>query len=90
MEVEVLDQQTVHAPAQDPRVLGGAAATVPRSNRNTEVALINQTMWQAVHERSKAGATVSAIARELDMDRKTVRRCLQQPQWQPSNSYTNV
>ena len=83
MEVEVLGQQTLHAPAQDPRVLDGAAATVPRSNRDTEVALINQTIWQAVHERSKAGATVSAIARELDIDRKTVRRCLQQPQWQP-------
>jgi hypothetical protein len=83
MEVEVLDQQTLDAPAQDPRVLGGAAATVPGPNRDTEVALINQTMWQVVHERSKSGATVSAIARELDIDRKTVRRCLQQHQWKP-------
>jgi transposase len=83
MEVEVLDQQTLNAPAQAPRGLGGAAATVPGSNRDAEVALINQSMWQAVHERSKAGATVSAIARELDIDRKTVRRCLKQPEWTP-------
>lgn len=83
MEVEVLDQQTLNAPAQDPRGLGGAAATVPGSNRDAEVALINQSMWQAVHERSQAGATVSAIARELDIDRKTVRRCLKQAEWTP-------
>lgn len=83
MEVEVLGQQTLNVPAQDPRGLGGAAATVPGSNRDAEVALINQTMWQAVHERSKAGASVSAIARELDIDRKTVRRCLKQPEWTP-------
>lgn len=83
MEVEVIDRQTQDAPAQDPRVLGGAAATVPGPNRDAEVALINQQMWQAVHERSKAGATVSAIARDLDIDRKTVRRCLQQPEWKP-------
>lgn len=74
MEVEVFDQQTLDAPAQDARVLGGAAATVPGPNRDTEAALINQTMWQVVHERSKSGATVSAIARELDIDRKTARR----------------
>jgi len=83
MEVEVLDQQTLDAPAQDPRVLGGAAATVPGPNRDTEAALINQTMWQVVHERSKSGATVSAIARELDIDCKTVRRCLRQHEWKP-------
>lgn len=45
--------------------------------------MINQHVWQAVHERSKAGATVSAIARELDIDRKTVRRCLKQLEWKP-------
>ena len=38
MEVEVLDQQTLDASAQDPRVLGGAAATVPGPNRESEVA----------------------------------------------------
>lgn len=83
MEVEVIDRQTLDAPAQDPRVLGGAAATVPGPNPDAEVALINQQMWHAVHERSKAGASVSAIARELDVDRKTVRRCLGQAEWKP-------
>ncbi len=47
------------------------------------MALINQQMWQSVHERKKAGMTVSGIARELDLDRKTVRKCLNQPEWKP-------
>ena len=30
-----------------------------------------------------AGQSVSAIARELDLDRKTVRGCLREPSWTP-------
>jgi hypothetical protein len=82
MEVEVIDQhKSSEAPAQAPRGLGRAAATVPTPNRVVEVAVINQQMWQSVHERKKSGMTVSGIARELDLDRKTVRKCLNQPEW---------
>ena len=84
MEVEVIDQhKSSEAPAQAPRGLGRAAATVPTPNRVVEVAVINQQMWQSVHERKKSGMTVSGIARELDLDRKTVRKCLNQPEWKP-------
>ena len=31
----------------------------------------------------KAGVSVSAIAREFDLDRKTVRSCLRQTEWSP-------
>lgn len=40
-------------------------------------------MGQAIHERRAAGLSISAIAVELDVDRKTVRSCLGQPSWQP-------
>ena len=29
------------------------------------------------------GASIQAIARQLDLDRKTVRRCLRQTEWRP-------
>jgi transposase len=45
--------------------------------------LVGQQQWQAIHERRGAGHSVSAIARELDLDRKTVRSCLQQQAWAP-------
>jgi transposase len=45
--------------------------------------LIGQQQWQAIHERRAAGQSISGIARDLDLDRKTVRGCLQQSMWQP-------
>jgi len=39
--------------------------------------------WEAIRQRRAAGETVSGIARELGIDRKTVRRCLDQECWQP-------
>ncbi len=45
--------------------------------------MIGQQQWQAIHERRAAGQSISAIARELDLDRKTVRGCLQLPLWRP-------
>jgi transposase len=69
--------------AQGPRALCSAAATVPGLNPDAEGSLVGQQQWQAIHERRAAGQTVSAIARELDLDRKTVRSCLQQQAWSP-------
>ena len=34
-------------------------------------------------DRAAAGASIRAIARELDLDRKTVRRCLRPLEWRP-------
>jgi DNA-binding NarL/FixJ family response regulator len=47
--------------------------TVPAMKRDTEGDLVGQRQWQTIHERHAMGQTISAIARELELDRKTVR-----------------
>ena len=69
--------------AQGPRALGCAAATVPVFNKDTEEPVLGQQQWEAVHERRSRGQSISAIARDLELDRKTVRSCLRQGSWQP-------
>jgi transposase len=63
---------------------------VPASNTGAEGSLVGQQQWQAIHERRGAGHSVSAIARELDLDRKTVRSCLQQQAWAPYRRAVSV
>src|SRR4029453_2930064 len=58
-------------------------ATVPVSREDTEEPVLGQQQWEAVHERRTRGQSISAIARDLELDRKTVRSCLQQASWQP-------
>src|SRR5690349_19233167 len=58
-------------------------ATVLGSNPDAEGSLIGEQQWQAIHARRAAGQSVSAIARELDLDRKTVRSCLREQSWRP-------
>ena len=74
---------TLTSAAQGPRALGDAPATVPGSNPAVEVSVIGQQQWHAIHERQARGQSISAIAREFDLDRKTVRTCLAQSSWQP-------
>ena len=57
------------------------ATTVAEVNSAAEVSVIGEQQWQAVRARRAAGVSVSAIARELDLDRKTVRGCLARPVW---------
>jgi hypothetical protein len=52
-------------------------------DEDTEAPVLGQQQWQAVHERRARGHSISAITRELELDRKTVRSCLQQASWQP-------
>ena len=73
---EVLD-------AQGPRALGIEAATVPGPMPDAEASLIGQQRWQEIRQRRDSGMNVSAIARDLELDRKTVRSCLAAPAWQP-------
>ena len=37
-----------------------------------EVEMVGQDRWEEIHRRAGAGASIRAIARELDVDRKTV------------------
>jgi len=53
------------------------------SKEDAEAAVLGQQQWEAVHERRARGQSLSAISRELELDRKTVRNCLQQASWQP-------
>lgn len=69
--------------AQGPRALGSAASTVPVFQQDTEEPVLGLQQWEAVHERHSRGLSISAISRELELDRKTVRTCLRQVSWQP-------
>ena len=48
-----------------------------------EVGMLGQERWEEVHRLAAAGTSIRGIARELDLDRKTVRRCLRQSEWRP-------
>ena len=48
-----------------------------------EVEMVGRDRWEKIHRRAGAGGSMRAIARELDLDRKTVRRCLRQTEWKP-------
>ena len=48
-----------------------------------EVEMVGRELWEEIHRRASSGASIRAIARELDLDRKTVRRCLRQTAWTP-------
>jgi len=58
-------------------------ATVTDPTAVAESGVIGQQLWAAIHERSRAGQTVSAIARDMDLDRKTVRSALRRTTWRP-------
>lgn len=62
----------------------GAALTVSEEViSDTEDDVIGQTQWQAIRDAKAAGLSVSAIARQMDLDRKTVRSALSRTQWLP-------
>jgi transposase len=67
--------------------LPGAAvvmpATVSGGNPEAEVSVIAEQQWRAIQDRRAAGMSVSGIARELDLDRKTVRTALKRTAWAP-------
>lgn len=75
--------ERVERAASGPRAGSGAAATVPRIELDMEATVLGQQQWEAVHERREGGASISAIAREFGLDRKTVRSCLDEPAWRP-------
>ena len=60
-----------------------AGATVFGSEPDRESVMLGMEQWAAVRQRRDAGEAVSQIARDLGVDRKTVRRCLRQETWRP-------
>jgi transposase len=49
-----------------------------------EELMVQEDRWEEIHRlHEQDRLPVSEIARRLDLDRKTVRRCLSQSQWQP-------
>lgn len=66
-----------------PRAQLAGAAIVSGHIPDTEGEVIGQTQWQAIRDAKAAGRTVSAIAKQMDLDRKTVRTALNGEQWRP-------
>lgn len=61
----------------------GGRATLAVSNSDTEAEMTGKERWEHIHQMHRANHSVSAIARELEMDRKTVRYWLGQTAWVP-------
>ena len=56
---------------------------IPEQNALWEDEMIGRDRWAEMHRLAAGHVTVAAIARRLDVDRKTVARCLSQEAWQP-------
>ena len=69
--------------ALGPRAQGKVGATVCGFDSDTEGEVIGREQWSAIHERHAAGVSISALAREFNLDRKTVHGCLRQSAWRP-------
>ena len=63
----------------------------PQVDQSGEVGMVDQEQWAEIrrlcHEER---VSISEIGRRLDLDRKTVRRSLQQPTWQPYHRAAGV
>jgi transposase len=80
MDVEDGVNEAIGAQKSESAITG---ATVLGDSLGTEKTVIAEQQWRAIHERRAAGMKVSEIARELDLDRKTVRSALKRRAWQP-------
>ena len=76
-EVAVVDVSGLKAAHVD------APAKVAASQEGAEELVVGKERWEGIERLRAAGMTVSEIARATDLDRKTVRRCLRQREWQP-------
>jgi transposase len=56
----------------------------PEACRLEEERMVQEDRWREVHRMAREEQLpITEIARRLDLDRKTVRRCLKQADWQP-------
>lgn len=54
----------------------------PEGGALGEEFMVQEERWQEIHRLREEGLSITGIARQLDVDRKTVRRCLRQEAWQ--------
>jgi transposase len=55
----------------------------PKATGLEEADMVSKERWMEIRQLAEAGATVSALARQFDLDRKTVRAGLRKTDWQP-------
>lgn len=75
---DVTGRRRLRPPAIDPR-----SSTVSEHHRDMEATVLGPDIWAEIHRRGELGQTISAIARELGLDRKTVRSCMKKESWSP-------
>jgi IS30 family transposase len=61
----------------------GSAARCSDARMASEEIMLDESNWEAVRRLHEKGWSVSAIARHMNLDRKTVRTWLRRDQWQP-------
>jgi len=61
----------------------GSLMMRPEQRTFREARMVEPERWAAIHREAGQGQSVSAIARQFDLDRKAVRRCLREPAWEP-------
>lgn len=81
--MDVEDRSTMGVEVARSGPMASTPATVTGVNPVAETNVIAQQQWRAIHERRTAGISVSKIAEEFELDRKTVRKALRQASWQP-------
>ena len=61
-----------------------SATVVPEVISLGEAPMVGEERWQEIHRLFReAQVPIMEIARRLELDRKTVRRCLRQARWEP-------
>ena len=52
--------------------------------RDCEVEMVGRERWEEIHRQHfEQGETITSIAKHMELDRKTVRRCLKARSWRP-------
>jgi len=65
-------------------VVREAGTMAPEACRLEEERMVLEDRWREIHRMAREELLpIAEIARRLDLDRKTVRRCLKQEAWQP-------
>ena len=64
-------------------IASDTSVSLSASASGAEAEVISKERWEQIGQMAAAGRSISAIARELDLDRKTVRHSLRKQQWAP-------